>query len=133
MRFTIRWMMIAIVCVSLIFAAIAASRKRRRGLIALQIAQATYEQASLSREVAEIAVTEYVEGIYKQKPEAIKGEIVRSDAELKRAWSQRATLERESSDQIKILRDDVTKAKAAELAKSAELQRAKMAVARLGF
>jgi hypothetical protein len=130
-RFTIRWMMIAVLLASLIFAGIAASRERRRRLVALRVAEARYEQAKLTREVAEIAVTEYVEGIYKQKLEAIKGEIAWSDAAPERARSRRAALERESRDHIKMLRYEITKAKVDELAKSAEFQRAKAAVARL--
>jgi hypothetical protein len=132
-RFSIRLLMIAIVLASLIFAGIAARRERRRRLVALQVAQAVYQEAKLTREVAEIAVTEYVEGIYKQKLEAVEDEIARSDAAPEQARSRKAALEQESRDQIKMLKDEVTKARADELAKSAELQRAKAAVAGLGF
>ena len=57
-------------------------------------AEAAYENAKLTREVAEIAVVEYVEGIYKQEFETVQGEIALADAERKRAedrivWSDR--------------------------------------------
>ncbi len=57
-------------------------------------AQAAFENAKLTREVAEIAVVEYVEGIYKQEFETVQGEIALADAERKRAedrivWSDR--------------------------------------------
>jgi multidrug efflux pump subunit AcrA (membrane-fusion protein) len=57
-------------------------------------AQAAFENAKLTREVAEIAVVEYVEGIYKQEFETVQGEIALADAEQKRAadrieWSDR--------------------------------------------
>jgi hypothetical protein len=130
-RLTIRLLMIAIVLASLIFAGIAATQRRRQRLVAVQVAQATYEQARLTREVAEIAVAEYIHGIYKQKLETIKGEIAWSDAVPEEALGRRAALEEESRDYIRMLRDEVTKARADELAKSAELQQAKAAAARL--
>src|SRR5205823_3149781 len=57
-------------------------------------AAAAYENAKLTREVAEIGVIEYVEGIYKQELETVKGEIALADSERKRAedrivWSDR--------------------------------------------
>jgi RND family efflux transporter MFP subunit len=57
-------------------------------------AQAAFENAKLTREVAEISVVEYVEGIYKQEFETVQGEIALADAERKRAedrivWSDR--------------------------------------------
>ena len=48
-------------------------------------AEAAYQQSKLTREVAEIAVTEYVEGVYKQEKETIQGEIALAKSELKRA------------------------------------------------
>jgi hypothetical protein len=131
-RFTIRWMMLAIVLAGLIFAGIAASRRARQRRIDLLTAQAAYEQAHLTREVAEIAVTEYAAGIYKQELETVKGEkIAWSDAELERARRRQATPEKETGDQIKMLKDEVTRARADECAKWAELQRAKAAAGRL--
>jgi hypothetical protein len=93
-RFTLRWLMLAVVLAGLIFAGIAASRRARQRRIDLLTALAAYEQAHLTREVAAIAVTEYVEGIYKQELETVKGEILLAKAERKRAedrvvWSDR--------------------------------------------
>ncbi len=57
-------------------------------------AEAAYQNAKLTREVAEIAVTEYIEGVYKQEHETAQGEIALAKSELKRAedrleWSNR--------------------------------------------
>ena len=57
-------------------------------------ADAAYQNARLTREVAEIAVREYVEGIFKQDWETVLGEIALNDSERKRAedrldWSNR--------------------------------------------
>ena len=56
--------------------------------------EAAFQNAKLTREVAEIAVTEYMEGIYKQDLETVNGEIALADSERKRAedrleWSNR--------------------------------------------
>jgi HlyD family secretion protein len=57
-------------------------------------AEASYEQARLTREVAEVAVTEYQQGTFKQSLETIQGDLARALADLKRAedrleWSKR--------------------------------------------
>jgi hypothetical protein len=131
-RLTIRLLMIAIVLAGLIFAGIAASRRARQRRIDLLVAQAAYEQAHLTREVAEIAVTEYAAGICKQELETVKGEkIAWSDAELERARRRQAMPEKEPRHQIKMLKDEVTKARADEWVKWIELQRAKAAAGRL--
>lgn len=57
-------------------------------------ASAAYQNAKLTREVAEIAVTEYKEGIFKQDQETAKGEIALAKSNRKRAedrvdWSGR--------------------------------------------
>ncbi len=57
-------------------------------------AEASYQQAKLTREVAEIAVTEYEKGTYKQELETILGDIAMARADLQRAedrldWSRR--------------------------------------------
>lgn len=62
--------------------------------IATRGAEAAYMNAKLTREVAEIAVTEYTEGIYLQDKQATEGEIALAEAELSRAvdrleWSNR--------------------------------------------
>jgi HlyD family secretion protein len=48
-------------------------------------AEASYQQAQLTRQVAEVAVKEYEEGTYKQNLETILGNIAMAKAELKRA------------------------------------------------
>ncbi len=53
--------------------------------ITTQQAEASYKQALLVREVAEYAVKEYVEGIFKQDWETIKGEIALAQSDLERA------------------------------------------------
>jgi HlyD family secretion protein len=52
---------------------------------AVQKAAASYDQAGLAREVAEIAVMEYEQGIFRQSLETIQGDIAMAQAELKRA------------------------------------------------
>ena len=54
-------------------------------LIAEQRANAAYQNAKLSREVAEIAVTEYVEGIFKQDLYTLKSEIAGAEAAIQKA------------------------------------------------
>jgi multidrug efflux pump subunit AcrA (membrane-fusion protein) len=56
-------------------------------------AEAAYQNAKLTREVAEIAVTEYEEGIFQQDYETVMGEIALANSDLKRAedrlvWSK---------------------------------------------
>jgi len=53
--------------------------------ITTQQAEASYKQSLLTREVAEYAVKEYVEGIYKQDFETINGEIALAKSDLERA------------------------------------------------
>jgi HlyD family secretion protein len=48
-------------------------------------AEASYAQAKLTREVAEVAVKEYEEGTYKQQFETVMGDIALAEAELSRA------------------------------------------------
>jgi HlyD family secretion protein len=62
--------------------------------ITTKSAEANYKNAVLTREVAEIAVTEYVEGIFKQDMATVEGEIKLAESELSRAldrvdWAQR--------------------------------------------
>ena len=62
--------------------------------ITTKSAEANYENAKLTREVAEIAVTEYVEGIYKQELATVEGEIKLAESDLSRSedrldWAQR--------------------------------------------
>ncbi len=51
--------------------------------ITTQSAEAAFENAKLTREVAEIAVVEYEEGVYPQDVQTIQGEIKMAEAELK--------------------------------------------------
>ena len=48
-------------------------------------AEAAYLNAKLTREVAEIALTEYVEGIFKQDLETVQGEVLGAQTAVKRA------------------------------------------------
>ncbi len=62
--------------------------------ITTKSAEAAFKNATLTREVAEIAVKEYVEGIYKQDLATVEGEIKLAESELSRAldrvdWAQR--------------------------------------------
>lgn len=62
--------------------------------ITTQGAEAAYQQSKLTREVAEIAVKEYEEGIYTQERATINGEIKLAESDLARAedrvaWSNR--------------------------------------------
>jgi len=63
-------------------------------MITTKGAEAAYLNAKLTREVAEIAVREYVEGIFKQDWETVQGEIALAEADRKRAedrleWSNK--------------------------------------------
>ena len=84
-RFTIMSLMIVVVIASLLLTAIVAYRERRRRMVALQAALAAYQSAKITREVAEIAVIEYIEGISKQELVAVKDEIELAQSDLKRA------------------------------------------------
>ena len=55
---------------------------------------ANHENAKLTREVAEIAVVEYVEGIFKQDLATVEGEIKLAESDLSRSedrldWARR--------------------------------------------
>lgn len=63
-------------------------------MITTQGAEAAYKNAKLTRDVAEIAVTEYAEGIFKQDMETALGDIALAESDRKRAedrleWSDR--------------------------------------------
>lgn len=53
--------------------------------ITTQQAEASYKQSLLTREVAEYAVKEYVEGVYKQDVETSRGEIALAESDLTRS------------------------------------------------
>ena len=56
--------------------------------ITTESAEAAYQNAKLAREVAEIAVREYNEGIYKQEQETLKGEIAAARSAIQKAESR---------------------------------------------
>ncbi|MHC5540060.1 efflux RND transporter periplasmic adaptor subunit, partial [Singulisphaera rosea] len=65
-------------------------------IIATEGAKAAFKNAELTRMVAEIAVTEYEEGLFKQELQSVLGEITLAEAERNRAqdrleWSNRMT------------------------------------------
>jgi HlyD family secretion protein len=150
-RFTIMSLMIAVVIASLVLTGIVVRRERNRRLVALQAASANYWNAKLTREVTEIAVVEYEEGIYKQDLSTVEGEIALAESDLKRARelskfdqqtidmaklklerSQLRKLELENDIQIrtvKALKNEVTAAKTDELAKKAAYEQLKAIVA----
>jgi HlyD family secretion protein len=57
--------------------------------IATRSAEAAYQNAKLAREVAEIAVIEYEEGIYLQDRQTVRGEIVSAESSLKMVEERR--------------------------------------------
>jgi len=57
-------------------------------MTAVQRAEAAYQNAILTREVAEIALIEYVEGIYKQDQNTLKGEIVTAETTVQKAQAR---------------------------------------------
>jgi HlyD family secretion protein len=70
--------------------------------IATQGAEASYRNAKITREVAEIAIKEYVEGIYLQEKATIQGEIKLAESDLPRSVDrlERITKERKRLDTI---------------------------------
>lgn len=62
-----------------------ASEELKHQKITAAQAEASYQQAKLTREVAETAVAEYEQGAFKQSLETIDGNIALAQAELKRA------------------------------------------------
>jgi len=62
--------------------------------ITVRQAEASYDQAKLTREVAEVAVAEYEQGTFRQSLQTIQGDIAMAEADLKRAedrlgWSRK--------------------------------------------
>jgi HlyD family secretion protein len=64
-RFTIMGLMILVVIASLVMTGIVLRIERNRRVAALQVAWAEYENAKLTREMAEIAVEAFTEGVFK--------------------------------------------------------------------
>jgi hypothetical protein len=93
-RYTILSLMIVIVLASLVLTIVVAHRERTKRIIAMQAAQADYQNAMLTREVAEIAVTEYKEGIFAQDLATAESAISLAQSDLARAadrleWAKR--------------------------------------------
>lgn len=89
-RMTTRRWMIAVVLASLLLAAFVARRERLRRVAALQ---AAYENARLTRVVAESEFTGYL-AVYKMERETVLGEIALAESDKKRAedrleWSDK--------------------------------------------
>jgi len=109
--------MIAVLVAGLVLAAFVAVRDyhRRRAAqqVALAAATANYLNAKLTREVAEIAVTEYTEGILKQDLEVAENEIALAKSDLTRAQEKLAPVKRERE------RDETAKWSLAEREKEA--------------
>jgi hypothetical protein len=78
--------------------------------IGVRSAEAQYQQAKLAREIAEIAVLEYEQGIYVQDEATAKGEVRLAETELKRAL-----------DRIDLVKERLTKIKGASKGSAADL------------
>jgi hypothetical protein len=144
-RFTILTLMIVVFIASLMLTTIAVYRQRIR---ALQSAAVDYENAKLTREVSEIAIVEYSEGIFKQDRDTLKGELALAESDFERARGSSAsnekaklrvdrakdrltTLEKYTKPKtLKELQSEVEKARSNELAKKATLDQLKAAFAR---
>jgi hypothetical protein len=142
-RFTIMSLMLVVVIVSVLLVGFLKFRDLQNRRLAVQLALANYQNATLTREVAEIAVTEYLEGIYKFDLEIIEGEIALAESDLQkskaapdleaaelaearrdRTRQQKATLEQYTKVKtVKELESEVTKAKAQELVRKATYDR----------
>jgi hypothetical protein len=123
--------MIVVVIASLVLTVIVIRREQAQRTIAVNAARAAYENAKLTREVAEIAVTEYVEGISEQ---IRLGENDTQRAQDRLAWSKRMspTKTMTTKDQIvEELKSEAKRARADELARKAEYDRLKAIAARL--
>ena len=79
-RFTTRRIMAALIVLGMVLGVVVRFQRQRE-----RAAEAAYLNAKLTREVAEIAVVEYVEGIFKQEMETAKGEIALAQSNLKLA------------------------------------------------
>jgi HlyD family secretion protein len=129
--------------------------RSREHQVRMSAALTAYLNAKLTREVAEIAVIEYIEGIYKQDLETIECEIARAESDQARAadrveWATHmygmgfgplgpkieqdhvqtrgSVLDKLKKDKtIEKLNSEVEKARADELAKQADYEREKAA------
>jgi hypothetical protein len=88
-RYTILSLMTVVLVAGLLLAIFVVYRDRYRRVAAQKVATASalanYLNASLTREAAEIAVTEYTEGVLKSDLETVDGEIALAKTDLMRA------------------------------------------------
>jgi HlyD family secretion protein len=70
--------------------------------IRVRAAEAAYQQAKLTREVAEIALAEFIEAIAKQNVERVEGEIALAEDDLKRA-EERHERSRSTTEKANVL------------------------------
>jgi HlyD family secretion protein len=117
-RYTILSLMVVVLVASLILAITVAYRRRAAEQVAIASAHANYLNAQLTRQVAEIVVTEYTEGILKYDLEAVESEILLAKTHLMRAEEGVAAAKREQK------LDDVAKSFLADQEKDA--RRAKL-------
>ena len=139
-------MMLMVVVASVVLLTIVAVRERLRMIVALQVAEASYWNATLTREVAEIATLEYKEAIARQDLAVCEAEramaqsnvkaarkaadhraIDQAEAALRHAQEAMSILEKNRAQTIGALMADVQKAKANELARKADLERIRAA------
>jgi RNA polymerase sigma factor (sigma-70 family) len=80
--------------------------------IATRSAEAAYQNAKLIREIAEIARTEYTEGIFRQEQSILLGEIARAEDSLRRLESKvkRTQLARKQLDEVLARKDPIRNA-----------------------
>ena len=78
--------------------------------IAEQRSSAAYQNAKLSREVAEIAVAEYVEGIFKQDLYTLKSEIAGAEAAIQKAEDRLERTQRARQRMSEVAKDAKTPA-----------------------
>jgi hypothetical protein len=94
LRVRIWWVMVVILLTSLVLAGLAAHRERQRRLLSLRPLEWSYQDAKLTREVAEIALDIYLKGEPEPKTEiaqALASDLGRARAEER---ARKATLDR---------------------------------------
>ena len=96
--------------------------------ITVRQAEAFYEQARLTREVAEVGVTEYEQGTFRQSMETIEGDIAMAKADLKRAedrfeWATRMR-ERKFIPEQRVIPEKLNREKARFTLEQAETSKA---------
>jgi hypothetical protein len=116
-RYTILSLISVILVASLMLSLFATSRQQREKVAALRLAQADYQNAKSTREVAEAAVSECAAEIALAKPDADRA----ADADRRR-WEEWMQAKQRT---IARRRDAVASAKAYEQAKKAEYERLK--------